>query len=41
MEWLIDDIGENGTARTEDEARARLVPDFGPKTPSRRFKRGT
>jgi uncharacterized protein (DUF305 family) len=30
MNWLIDDIGENGLARTDAEANARLVPDFGP-----------
>jgi len=40
MDWLIDDIGANGVARTDAEADARLVPDFGPETPSRRFKRG-
>ncbi len=28
MEWLIDDIRENGAASTPDEARARPVPDF-------------
>jgi uncharacterized protein (DUF305 family) len=39
MDWLIDDIGENGVARTADAARGRLVPDFGPETPQRRFKR--
>jgi uncharacterized protein (DUF305 family) len=41
MDWLIDDIGANGLARTDAEADARLVPDFGPETPSRRFKRGS
>jgi len=41
MDWLIDDIGENGVARTDAEANARLVPDFGPETPPRRFKRGS
>lgn len=41
MDWLIDDIGENGVARTESEASTRLVPDFGPDTPPRRFKRGS
>ena len=40
MNWLIDDIGENGLARTESDASARLVPDFGPETPPRRFKSG-
>jgi len=40
MDWLIDDIGENGLARTESEANARLVPDFGPQTPPRRYKSG-
>jgi uncharacterized protein (DUF305 family) len=39
MEWLIQDIGENGVARTADDAGGRLVPDFGPETPQRRFKR--
>lgn len=28
MEWLIDDIEENGVARTEAEAAERPVPDF-------------
>jgi hypothetical protein len=28
MEWLIDDIGENGTATTTAEAAARPVPEF-------------
>lgn len=28
MEWLIEDIGTNGVADTEDEATARPVPDF-------------
>jgi membrane-associated HD superfamily phosphohydrolase len=40
MNWLIDDIGENGLARTESDATARLVPDFGRETPPRRFKSG-
>jgi len=40
MNWLVDDIGENGVARTDAEANARLVPDFGPVTPPRRFKSG-
>jgi DUF305 family protein family protein len=39
MEWLIDDIGENGVARTEVDARARPVPAFAPETPPRRYKR--
>ena len=39
MDWLIADIGKNGVARTESDARTRLVPDFGPETPPRRFKR--
>jgi len=39
MEWLIDDIGENGVVRTQAEAAERLVPQFGPETPPRRFKR--
>lgn len=30
MEWLIDDIAENGEATTEEEAAARPVPDFSP-----------
>ena len=38
MDWLIDDIGENGVARTESEAGTRPVPNFGPETPPRRFK---
>lgn len=38
MNWLIDDIGANGLARTDAEARTRLVPGFGPETPPRRFK---
>jgi hypothetical protein len=41
MDWLIDDIGENGVARTESEAGARPVPDFGPETPPRRFREGS
>jgi hypothetical protein len=40
MSWLIDDIGENGPARTDAEANTRLVPDLGPETPPRRFKSG-
>jgi len=28
MEWLIEDIKQNGIAETEEEASARLVPDF-------------
>ena len=28
MEWLINDIGENGEALTEEEATKRPVPDF-------------
>jgi hypothetical protein len=28
MEWLIDDIDQNGAATTPDEARQREVPDF-------------
>jgi magnesium-transporting ATPase (P-type) len=28
MEWLIDDIAENGVAATADEAEARPVPEF-------------
>ena len=28
MEWLIDDIDQNGAATTRDEARQREVPDF-------------
>jgi uncharacterized protein (DUF305 family) len=39
MNWLVDDIGKNGVARTEAEAQARLVPAFGPATQPRRFKR--
>jgi len=41
MDWLIDDIGENGVARTNAEANARLVPNFGPETPPHRYKRGS
>lgn len=37
MKWLIDDINANGVAGTDDEARARLVPDFGPPNSPRRF----
>ena len=29
MEWLIDDIAENGEVTSEREARERPVPDFG------------
>ena len=28
MDWLIQDIAENGVATTESEASARTVPDF-------------
>lgn len=28
MSWLIDDIAENGVAATDEEAKARPVPDF-------------
>ena len=28
MEWLIDDISENGKATTPEEAAARPVPEF-------------
>ena len=28
MEWLIDDIEENGVADTPEKAQARPVPDF-------------
>jgi hypothetical protein len=28
MEWLIEDIKENGVAETQEEAEARSVPDF-------------
>ena len=28
MQWLIEDISENGLAETEEEAEARPVPDF-------------
>lgn len=28
MEWLIEDINENGLAETESEAQARPVPNF-------------
>jgi uncharacterized protein (DUF305 family) len=28
MEWLIDDISENGVATTQEDADARPVPDF-------------
>lgn len=30
MEWLIDDIGHNGTATTDEQADERPVPEFGP-----------
>ena len=30
MEWLIQDIRENGIAETEQEAKARTVPKFKP-----------
>ena len=28
MKWLLDDIAENGTATTDEEAAARAVPKF-------------
>lgn len=28
MKWLIEDIAENGTATTPEEAAARQVPDL-------------
>ena len=28
MAWLIDDIKQNGTAATEEQAQARPVPKF-------------
>ncbi len=28
MQWMIDDIAENGPARTAEEAAARPVPEF-------------
>jgi len=28
MNWLIDDISENGKATTQAEAEARPVPEF-------------
>lgn len=28
MEWLIDDINDNGVASTDEQAEARPVPDF-------------
>lgn len=28
MEWLLDDIRQNGAARTAEEAAARPVPDM-------------
>ena len=28
MDWLIDDIGQNGPATTEEEAQQRPVPEF-------------
>ncbi|MCD9625689.1 DUF305 domain-containing protein [Rhabdothermincola sp. EGI L10124] len=28
MDWLIEDIGENGVAETEEEAAQRAVPEF-------------
>lgn len=28
MDWLIDDIAENGLAATQSEAEARAVPDY-------------
>lgn len=30
MEWLVQDIRENGVARTEQEAESRPVPEFTP-----------
>lgn len=30
MEWLIQDIRENGIAKTQKEAKARAVPKFAP-----------
>ena len=30
MEWLIDDIDDNGLAETQAQADERPVPDFGP-----------
>ena len=30
MEWLIDDIRENGAAASQEEAESRPVPDFSP-----------
>ena len=30
MEWLINDIRNNGIAQTEEEAESRPVPDFKP-----------
>ena len=29
MDWLIEDIGENGDAETAAEAAQRPIPDFG------------
>lgn len=31
MDWLIDDISDNGAATTKDEAQSRPVPEFGGK----------
>ena len=28
MEWLIEDIRENGVAKTQNEANARAIPEF-------------
>ena len=28
MDWLVDDIEQNGPATTEEEAQQRPVPDF-------------
>ncbi len=28
MEWLIDDIAENGAVETKEDAEARPVPEF-------------
>jgi uncharacterized protein (DUF305 family) len=38
MKWLMDDIRRNGVASDDDEARSRLVPDFGPADTARRFR---
>jgi hypothetical protein len=36
MEWLLRDIEENGPATTEEEAKARPIPDFEARASSRR-----